>query len=1055
MNTARKGALLGRALRLASGAVALLALVVIIAWHAHWAAALQFSPRFPPMAYNTAICLLLCGGGVIAVTTRWHRFAFILGAVSALIGVLTTLEYYSTVRLGIDEIFVRDYLSVAGSPPGRMSPLSANCLILLGLGVAMGAARRYRFSLVVAAALGCIVAVISSGMLLGFLVGIQAADGWGAYTSMPPQTGASFVILSLTLLVWAWETAGRRNVSLSGWLPIVASVTLMAMIAFISFVSLTQMRSAIDWRQHTYNVLLKAHTLLEGLADIERGTLRAMPSDAPGIPGKSASGLQQAPHIIVELEALTSDNPRQLPRLREVAANLAGPALTRDALGAIDRARSVLQSFSDEERVLLRERDTIARANVNNTMRLLVTGSVLAPALLVLAHLIAGAEMNRRRRTEAELNVVSSLQTAILNAADYGIIATSVDGIVTSFNSTAERWLGYLRADVIGKPATAKWHEARELQRRSVALSAELGQAVTPGFETLVAKARRGHRDEAEWCLVRRDGSQFPAWISVTAVHDVHGNAVGYVQVISDITDRKQHEAELRVAEERFRRAFDDAPIGMALVGVSGRLLKVNRSLCDAIGYEETELLTMDLHSITHADDLPAELELIQRVLAGELPSFQLEKRYLHKDGSVTPVNLTLSLVRDADQNPLYFVKQIQNIAERMEIDRLKGEFISTVSHELRTPLTSIRGSLGLIDAGVLGKLPQKAEAMVKIAYQNCERLVHIINDILDLEKSNSGGLDLRIERIPVAPFLQQALAANQSYGAKYGVRFVLESAPAAVEILADPYRLMQVMANLLSNAAKFSPRGSTVVVRAGERGAQVRVEVEDRGIGIPPEFQGHIFEKFAQAESSGARRFEGTGLGLSITRQLLKAMDGTIGFTTAPGAGTNFHFELPRADRRTDAGPDHLNAAADSERPPWAMPADWEPPQLQEGGATLPRVLHVEDDADLSNVLKTALAGRVDVVNAATLAAARMLLRDEVFVAMVLDPVLPDGNGLTLLDQSPLLGEPPMPIVIFSASEVPRDIQARVSAVLVKSRLSEAYIVQTILALVSRSGPS
>src|SRR5262249_28699619 len=150
-------------------------------------------------------------------------------------------------------------------------------------------------------------------------------------------------------------------------------------------------------------------------------------------------------------------------------------------------------------------------------------------------------------------------------------------------------------------------------------------------------------------------------------------------------------------------------------------------------------LLSTDFQSVTHPEDLEADLALVRKVLSGEINSYQMEKRYLHRNGSVVYASLSVSLVRDRDGAPLYFVSQIENIAHRREMDRLKREFISTVSHELRTPLTSIRGSLGLVDAGVLGALPEKAQAMVKIAHQNAERLVRIINDILDVEKIESG----------------------------------------------------------------------------------------------------------------------------------------------------------------------------------------------------------------------------------------------------------------------------------------------------------------------------
>ena len=374
----------------------------------------------------------------------------------------------------------------------------------------------------------------------------------------------------------------------------------------------------------------------------------------------------------------------------------------------------------------------------------------------------------------------------------------------------------------------------------------------------------------------------------------------------------------------------------------------------------------------------------------------------------------------------------------------LRNEFISMVSHELRTPLTSIRGALGLIDAGAMGDLPEKAKAMVKIAYQNSERLVRIINDILDMEKINSGSLEMRLEAVSVAEFLQEALTVNQAYGVKYQVHFVLETPRAAANVAADPDRLMQVMANLLSNAAKFSPPGADVNVRVRERDALVRIEVEDHGTGIPEDFRARIFEKFAQADSSSTRRFEGTGLGLSITRRLVEGMGGTIGFTTITGQGTTFHIELPRAGQTVQVR--QIPPSSDTARVRLLILGN--DPTAPGGQIEIPRVLHVEDDADLSQVIGAALAGSAEVVVAPTLRAAEDMLRDESFSVLLLDLALSDGSGLSLLDKLPQLSAHPPPVVILSATEVTREVQERVAATLVKSRVSESHIVRTILSV-------
>jgi signal transduction histidine kinase len=228
------------------------------------------------------------------------------------------------------------------------------------------------------------------------------------------------------------------------------------------------------------------------------------------------------------------------------------------------------------------------------------------------------------------------------------------------------------------------------------------------------------------------------------------------------------------------------------------------------------------------------------------------------------------------------------------EQERMKNEFVSTVSHELRTPLTSIRGSLALLAGGVAGPLAPPVAEMVGIAHKNSERLLRLINDILDLDKVESGRLDVCLEPVELAPLLAQAVEAHRGYADTYGVRVELALEAPGARARVDVDRLGQVVANLLSNAIKFSPRGERVTVRLSREGSRLRVGVEDRGPGVPDAFRARIFQRFAQADGSDARKRSGTGLGLSIARALVERQGGTLDFTSAPGAGSTFWFDLP-----------------------------------------------------------------------------------------------------------------------------------------------------------------
>jgi signal transduction histidine kinase len=236
----------------------------------------------------------------------------------------------------------------------------------------------------------------------------------------------------------------------------------------------------------------------------------------------------------------------------------------------------------------------------------------------------------------------------------------------------------------------------------------------------------------------------------------------------------------------------------------------------------------------------------------------------------------------------------VRDITERKNIERLKSEFVSTVSHELRTPLTSILGSLGLLTGGATGELPEKVRAMIEIAHKNSERLVRLINDILDIDKIESGKMDFNLKPVELAPLVAHAIESNHAYGRQFGVTFELNNQAADARVLVDADRLIQALTNLLSNAAKFSPSDDTVEVALRCHGGNVRIGVSDHGLGIPEAFQELLFQKFAQADTSDTRRRGGTGLGLTITKAIIEKLGGQIVYQTQAGRGTTFYLELP-----------------------------------------------------------------------------------------------------------------------------------------------------------------
>ncbi len=286
------------------------------------------------------------------------------------------------------------------------------------------------------------------------------------------------------------------------------------------------------------------------------------------------------------------------------------------------------------------------------------------------------------------------------------------------------------------------------------------------------------------------------------------------------------------------------------------------------------------------------------RALAGEtIRDYELTIEPHDRLPATLSINAQPLFTSDGRQHGAVIV--VRDITDSKKIERLKAEFVANVSHELRTPITSIRGSLGLIAAGASGPLADKTKHLIEIALRNSERLGHLINDLLDIEKMEAGHMRFALERQSLGQLLDLAIEANNGYAESFGVRLAFVRAEEDATVYVDPYRLLQVLANLLSNAVKFSPVGAEVDVAVLSTAHRVRVSVHDRGNGIPEEFRSRIFQKFSQADGSDARNRNGTGLGLAICKTIIEQMDGRIGFDTETGKGTTFYFELPVVEEK------------------------------------------------------------------------------------------------------------------------------------------------------------
>ncbi len=337
------------------------------------------------------------------------------------------------------------------------------------------------------------------------------------------------------------------------------------------------------------------------------------------------------------------------------------------------------------------------------------------------------------------------------------------------------------------------------------------------------------------------------------------------------------------------------SPIVVLELAPDGTITQVNHATEILFGYAAGELEGGSVKRLVRPEYQPdfdrqwAQLVSTRESMTG------LKIRTPRRDGIDLVCEWTVTPLVNTEGNLLSVIAQGRDITAQLEADRMKKEFTSTLSHELRTPLTSIIGSLQLVNSGVLGEIDKDVADLTQVAERNGQRLLDLINDILDVEKIESGKLTLAPEQIRIEELVREAMVLNKGFGDRFKVRFEFAGEAPGREVRGDRKRLLQVMTNLLSNAAKFSPEGGVVEITITENGANLRVGVHDRGSGIPENFRGRMFGRFTQADSATNRQKGGTGLGLAICKRLIELMQGRIGFEDRAGGGTTFWFDLPR----------------------------------------------------------------------------------------------------------------------------------------------------------------
>jgi len=661
------------------------------------------------------------------------------------------------------------------------------------------------------------------------------------------------------------------------------------------------------------------------------------------------------------------------------------------------------------------------------------------------------------RRQKALLKT-GALQNAILNSANFSSIATDEKGVIQIFNVGAERMLGYAAADVMNKITPADISDPQEVIARAEALSVELSTPITPGFEALVFKASRGIEDIYELTYIRKDGSRFPAVVSVTALCDADSKIIGYLLIGTDNTARKQAEEALLKAGALQSAIFNSANFSSIATDAKGVIQIFNVGAERMLGYAAADVM----NKITPADiSDPQEVIARAKALSVELgtpitPGFEAlvfkasrgiediyELTYVRKDGSRVPAVVSVTALRDAqnaiigylligtdntarkqveaERAQLYKALQDKNaelesaraVAEKANL--AKSNFLSSMSHELRTPLNAILGFAQLLEAGSPPPTATQTERLHQIIKAGWY-LLDLINEILDLAVIESGKLSLSLEPLSLSDVLHECEAMIGPQAQQRGINILFDKVDPTWFAHADHTRVKQALFNLLSNAIKYNRDHGMVAVTCTATPEHLRIRIKDSGAGLPPEKLAQLFQPFNRlGQETGTE--EGTGIGLVVTKQLVELMGGSIGVESTVGVGSEFWIELVR-DVMPQLAAEHGMAA--------------ELASHAQGNAALRTLLYVEDNPANLMLVEQIIEGHPHVrmlsARDATLgiALARAHLPDVILMDINL-PGLSGSQALKILREDPATAH--IPVLAISANAMPRDIQQGLEA--------------------------
>jgi two-component system sensor histidine kinase/response regulator len=594
-----------------------------------------------------------------------------------------------------------------------------------------------------------------------------------------------------------------------------------------------------------------------------------------------------------------------------------------------------------------------------------------------------------------ELRLMNSRLTAILNASKLNaIVATNPNGVITLFNSGAERMLGYTAAEMVGKQTPGIFHLASEIEARARTLSERLGRPVRDH------DVFHGETEELEWTYVRKDGTHLIASVSINAVLDAQGNIMGYLGIAQDITKRKESESKLQLLTERLSLATSVAALGVWEWDVANSSMSWDDTMAEIYGFSlKQESPYEQWKNAVYPEDLPAAEGALKKVM-DEKGRAAVDFRIKRRDGAIRYLSAAEGVVLDEGGNVSKIIGVNIDVTTRRKVEadlqrakddaeaanRAKSEFLANMSHEIRTPMNGIMGMTELV---LDTELDAEQREYLNLAKMSADSLLSLINDILDYSKIEAGKLEIDAIGFNLGDCLGDTMKTLSLRAHQKGLELAFEIEPNVPDaLIGDPGRVRQIVLNLVGNAIKFTEVGEVVLsvqsmTHVGDE-LQLRFTVTDTGIGILPEKQATIFEAFEQADGSMTRKYGGTGLGLAISSRLVELMGGRIWVESELGKGSRFHFTA--------------NFKAQKSATRTIVPRD--PTTLADM-----RVLVVDDNATNRQILAKMLEGwrmKPTTADSGTTAIATLTEAESIgrgFPLILLDAQMPEMDGFALAE--------------------------------------------------------